>query len=84
MMRSRVDLWAVVAGQVIPYDTEEEAVEIANDTIYGLNNAVASQDVDRALAIAGKLQSGNVMINGTDSSVRSTMPSLRDFDVHLA
>ena len=31
------------------YDTEEEAIAIANDTIYGLNNAVASSDPKRAL-----------------------------------
>lgn len=50
---------------VIPYDTEDEAIGIANDTVYGLNNAVASQDVSRALKVASKLQSGMVMVNGT-------------------
>ena len=32
---------------IIPYTTEEEAIEIANDTIFGLNNGVASADMDR-------------------------------------
>lgn len=50
---------------VIPYDTEEEAIEIANDTPYGLNNAVASGDLKRALGVASKLESGTVMINKT-------------------
>ena len=36
---------------VIPYKTEEEGVAIANDTIYGLNNAVGSADVQRALKV---------------------------------
>lgn len=45
---------------VIPYDTEEEAIEIANDTTYGLNNAVASADLKRALKVASRLQSGVV------------------------
>lgn len=49
---------------MIPYDTEEEAVNIANDTVYGLNNAVGSRDQGRALKIAAKLKSGTVMVNG--------------------
>eukprot|EP00930_Biecheleria_cincta_P081587 TRINITY_DN7072_c0_g1_i1.p1 TRINITY_DN7072_c0_g1~~TRINITY_DN7072_c0_g1_i1.p1 ORF type:complete len:494 (+),score=106.17 TRINITY_DN7072_c0_g1_i1:22-1482(+) len=48
---------------VLPYDTEEEAVKIANDTIYGLNNAVASADEARAMKVARQLRSGMVMIN---------------------
>jgi len=51
---------------MIPYDTEEEAVAIANDTIYGLNNAVASSDTKRALRVANQLKSGMVMVNGTN------------------
>lgn len=48
---------------LIPYGSEEEGIAIANDTIYGLNNAVASADPQRALAVARKLRSGTVMIN---------------------
>lgn len=48
---------------VLPYDTEEEAIKIANDTIYGLNNAVASADEARAVKVARRLRSGMVMIN---------------------
>uniref|UniRef100_A0A7S1R8A3 Aldehyde dehydrogenase domain-containing protein n=1 Tax=Alexandrium catenella TaxID=2925 RepID=A0A7S1R8A3_ALECA len=51
---------------VIPYDSEEEGVKIANDTIYGLNNAVASADPARAVRVASKLRSGMVMVNGTN------------------
>jgi acyl-CoA reductase-like NAD-dependent aldehyde dehydrogenase len=50
---------------LIPYSGEKEGIEIANDTIYGLNNAVASANPERALAVARKLRSGTVMINGT-------------------
>lgn len=46
------------------YDTEDEAVHIANDTAYGLAAAVWSADEDRALAVARKLQAGQVQING--------------------
>eukprot|EP00933_Yihiella_yeosuensis_P050199 TRINITY_DN47968_c0_g1_i1.p1 TRINITY_DN47968_c0_g1~~TRINITY_DN47968_c0_g1_i1.p1 ORF type:complete len:501 (-),score=100.00 TRINITY_DN47968_c0_g1_i1:428-1930(-) len=51
---------------MIPYDKEEEAVKIANDTIYGLNNAVASSNTRRCLEVVSKLRSGMVMVNGTD------------------
>merc|ERR1712150_92273 len=50
---------------LIPYDTEQEGINIANDTIYGLNNAVGCADGERALRVARKLRSGTVMINGT-------------------
>lgn len=50
---------------IIPYGSEQEGVEIANDTIYGLNNAVGSSNPDKAMEIARKLRSGTVMVNGT-------------------
>jgi aldehyde dehydrogenase (NAD+) len=45
---------------VIPADSEEHAVDIANDTIYGLNASVFTPDVARAREVAGKLRSGTV------------------------
>jgi acyl-CoA reductase-like NAD-dependent aldehyde dehydrogenase len=45
---------------VIPADSEEEAIEIANDTIYGLNAAVFTPDATRAYGIAKQLRSGTV------------------------
>ncbi|WP_343046902.1 aldehyde dehydrogenase [Sphingomonas chungangi] len=45
---------------VIPADNEEDAIAIANDTIYGLNNSVFTNDVDRAYAIGRRLRSGTV------------------------
>lgn len=45
---------------VIPVDNEAAAVDIANDTVYGLNASVFTNDVDRAYAIARKLRSGTV------------------------
>lgn len=45
---------------VIPADDEAHAIEIANDTIYGLNNSVFTNDPDRAYAVARKLRSGMV------------------------
>jgi aldehyde dehydrogenase (NAD+) len=49
---------------IIPYDSEEEAVEIANDTDYGLAGGVWSGDADRAKAVARRLRTGQVEING--------------------
>ena len=49
---------------IIPYDTEDDAVRIANDTIYGLNAAVWAGDDDRAKATARKLRVGQVDVNG--------------------
>ena len=45
---------------VIPADDEDDAVRIANDTIYGLNASVFTADADRARAVAGQLRSGTV------------------------
>jgi acyl-CoA reductase-like NAD-dependent aldehyde dehydrogenase len=45
---------------VIPADNEDHALQIANDTIYGLNASVFTQDADKAYAVARKLRSGTV------------------------
>ena len=49
---------------VITYKTEEEAVEIANDTTYGLQAYVSSSDQKRAHKIASQINAGRVQING--------------------
>ncbi len=49
---------------VTPYDTDDEAIAIANNSIYGLSGEVSSADVDRALAVARRMRTGNVTING--------------------
>jgi acyl-CoA reductase-like NAD-dependent aldehyde dehydrogenase len=49
---------------IIPYDTEEEAVEIANDTIYGLAGGVWSGDAERAKKVARQIRTGQVEVNG--------------------
>lgn len=49
---------------IIPYEDEDEAVRIANDTIYGLSGGVWSGDNERALRVARRLRTGQVDING--------------------
>jgi aldehyde dehydrogenase (NAD+) len=56
---------------MIPFDTEEEAVEIANDTIYGLTNYVQSQDGARRNRLARRLKSGMVEMNGKSRAAGS-------------
>lgn len=48
---------------IIPYDSEDDAVNIANDTPYGLSGYVSSKNLDHARAIAARLHTGMVHIN---------------------
>lgn len=49
---------------ILPYKTEDEAIQIANDSEYGLSGYVQSSDIDRARKVALQLRTGNVHING--------------------
>ena len=49
---------------ILPFETEQEAVEIANDTAYGLTNYVQTTDPERAQRVARRLRSGMVEMNG--------------------
>ena len=49
---------------IIPYEDEEEAVRIANDTVYGLAGAVWSADEERAVEVGRRIRTGQVEING--------------------
>lgn len=49
---------------MIPYDTEDDAVQIANDSVYGLGGGVWAGSQERALEIARRLQTGQVYVNG--------------------
>jgi aldehyde dehydrogenase (NAD+) len=49
---------------VIAHDGDKDAIRIANDSTYGLSGAVASADEDRALAVARRIRSGTVSVNG--------------------
>jgi len=49
---------------MMPFDSEEEAIRLGNDTRYGLGAYVQSGDADKALRVARQLRAGNVSING--------------------
>jgi aldehyde dehydrogenase (NAD+)/betaine-aldehyde dehydrogenase len=49
---------------IIPYDSEEDAIRIANDTVYGLSGGVWSGDEERAKRVARRIRTGQVEING--------------------
>ena len=54
---------------VIPFETEEEAISIANDTEYGLTNYIQTQDTEKVQRVARKLRSGMVDVNGAGIAV---------------
>ena len=47
------------------YDTDDEAVAIANNSIYGLSGEVSSADTERALRVAQRMRTGSVTVNGS-------------------
>jgi aldehyde dehydrogenase (NAD+) len=49
---------------ILSYRTEEEAIAVANDTVYGLQAYVLSSSRERARAVASRLEAGRVLING--------------------
>ena len=59
---------------IMSYDTEDEAIEIANDTPFGLAGFVQSRDPDRARAVANRIRAGRVYLNGAPFELQ---PALR-------
>lgn len=50
---------------IIPFETEEDAVRIANQSSYGLSSGVLSGDMEKAMRVAGQLKAGAAVINGS-------------------
>jgi aldehyde dehydrogenase (NAD+) len=56
---------------ILPYETEEQAVQIANDTPYGLAAYVWSQDNARARRVGGRIRAGQVALNGASGDMKT-------------
>lgn len=63
---------------IIPFDTEEEAVAIANNTRYGLTNFVQSTDPERCNRLALKLRAGMIEVNGIRRDASAFFGGIRD------
>ncbi len=59
---------------IIPYDDEEDAVRIANDSPYGLAAYVHSKSLDKARAVGARIRAGQVYLNGVLNLFDSTVP----------
>jgi acyl-CoA reductase-like NAD-dependent aldehyde dehydrogenase len=70
--QAREEIFGPVAS-VIPFDGEDEAVAIANDTIYGLSGSIWTRDGARALRVARAIETGVLSIND-NTSVRVSTP----------
>ncbi len=56
---------------ILPYKDEEDAIRIANDTVYGLSGYVQSGSLERARRVASRLRTGNVHLNGAQMDMNS-------------
>ncbi len=65
---ARTEIFGPVLS-VMPFETEEEAIQIANDTPYGLTNYIQTQDKEKVQRVARKLRSGMVDVNGAGIAV---------------
>ena len=65
---ARTEIFGPVLS-VMPFETEEEAIEIANDTPYGLTNYIQTSDKEKVKRVARKLRSGMVDVNGAGIAV---------------
>ena len=72
MKIAREEIFGPVVA-VMPFKDENEAVTMANDSIYGLSGSIWTKDISRALRVARAVQTGNLSIN-TGSSVHLEAP----------
>lgn len=59
---------------VIPFETEEEVIEMANDSVFGLQAGVFTNDINRAMRVADGLETGGVWVNETSTYRQDNYP----------
>ena len=72
MRIAREEIFGPVVS-IIPFDNEEEALRLANETPYGLSGSIWSRDIGKALRVAKALQAGVISVN-SNSSVHTEAP----------
>jgi aldehyde dehydrogenase (NAD+) len=56
---------------ILPYESEAEAIKMANDTVYGLSGYVQSGDINHARKVASQIRAGNVHVNGAGGDMNA-------------
>jgi acyl-CoA reductase-like NAD-dependent aldehyde dehydrogenase len=69
---AREEIFGPIAA-VIPFEGEEEAIRLANDTIYGLSGSIWTRDGAKAMRVARALETGTLSVN-SNNSVRVSTP----------
>ena len=59
---------------VTPFDSEDEAIALANDSEYGLGAYIHTQNLRRAHHVAGQLQAGQIHVNGSGEAMTPCVP----------